>query len=149
MYLTFGSSANYEKAVSSFIEFHKDVSNYPLIKLEAPDYPQYTDLDWKTSNLRSDEYAKFTSGDFSAWTRNTKSSMIQALINIARTIFICILLSIGALFFSRDAEILVLNPIERMIEKVKIIARNPMAASSGEMENAGIMSVMQKNTKKT
>jgi len=34
-----------------------------------------------------------------------------------------------------------------MIEKVKIIAKNPMAASSGEMENAGVLSVMQKNTK--
>jgi len=37
-------------------------------------------------------------------------------------------LAIGALFFSRDADKLVLQPIERMISKVRIIRNNPMEA---------------------
>jgi len=39
VYLTFGSSTNYEKTCEEFVEFHKKVSNYPLIKFEGPDYP--------------------------------------------------------------------------------------------------------------
>jgi hypothetical protein len=33
---------------------------------------------------------------------------------------------------------MVLDPLERMIEKVKIIAANPMSAASEEINNAGI-----------
>ena len=73
---------------------------------------------------------------------------VESIINIVRTIFICILLTIGALFFSRDAETLVLNPIERMVEKVKIIARNPLAAATGDLETAGLLSLTAKNEKK-
>ena len=35
-----------------------------------------------------------------------------------------------------------------MIEKVKIIAKDPMAAASGEMEMAGVLTVMEKKKKK-
>jgi hypothetical protein len=34
-------------------------------------------------------------------------------------------LTIGALMFSKDANDIALRPIERMIEKVKKIAKNP------------------------
>ena len=39
-----------------------------------------------------------------------------------RTIFVSVVLSSGAILFSRDVEELVLNPIENMIKKVKRIA---------------------------
>lgn len=35
---------------------------------------------------------------------------------------------------------LVLDPLERMIEKVKLIAKNPLAAATEEVHEAGIMS---------
>ena len=38
--------------------------------------------------------------------------------SIGRTIFICIILTISAMFFSKDANDLALTPIERMIKKV-------------------------------
>jgi hypothetical protein len=38
-----------------------------------------------------------------------------------------------------------LNPIERMLEKVRLIARNPLAAAQDdEVEMAGVMSMMFK-----
>jgi len=37
---------------------------------------------------------------------------------------------------------MVLDPLDRMIEKVKLIAKNPLAAASDEINNAGIMSFM-------
>lgn len=35
-----------------------------------------------------------------------------------------------------------LGPIERMLEKVKLIAKNPLAASSDAVEDAGIYTMM-------
>ena len=57
------------------------------------------------------------------WT-NTKS----AYFGIAKTIFVCLVLTVGALLFSKDANEYALRPIERMIEKVKKIAKNPKKA---------------------
>lgn len=54
---------------------------------------------------------------------------LDAGLNIAKTIFVCIVLTLGALFFTRDANDLVIIPIEKMIDMVKNIARNPIAAT--------------------
>ena len=56
--------------------------------------------------------------------------------------FVCVVLSIASIFFTNDANKLVLGPIERMLEKVKLIARNPLAAASDEVNEAGILSVI-------
>jgi hypothetical protein len=61
---------------------------------------------------------------------------------------ICVLLTIGALFFTRDAEKLVLNPIERMMEKVKMIAKDPLAAANGDFEDQGVLNLNNKKEKK-
>lgn len=47
---------------------------------------------------------------------------------MGRTIFVCIVLTLGALAFTNDANDLALGPIERMITKVNKIARNPISA---------------------
>ena len=69
---------------------------------------------------------------------------INGIIGVSRTLFICILLTIGSILFTMDATTLVLNPIERMIEKVKIIAANPLAATSENVEMAGVLSAAEK-----
>ena len=45
----------------------------------------------------------------------------------------CVVLTVGALLFSKDANDLALRPIERMIEKVKKIAKNPILATEQEL----------------
>jgi len=50
--------------------------------------------------------------------------------------------------FTSDANRLVLTPIERMLEKVKLIAKNPLAAASDELEQAGVLSVLAQQGKK-
>lgn len=64
-------------------------------------------------------------------------------LSIARTVFVCLVLTIASYFFTNDANVLVLAPLERMLEKVKLIAKNPLAASSDEVQEAGIYSMMQ------
>lgn len=70
------------------------------------------------------------------------STNLEAALSISRTIFVCIVLSIASIFFTQDANVLVLGPIERMLEKVKLIAKNPLAAASDEVESAGVLSML-------
>ena len=43
---------------------------------------------------------------------------IEAILNLCKTLFICFVLGIAAHYFTKDAQSLVLEPLERMIEKV-------------------------------
>lgn len=59
-----------------------------------------------------------------------KGSAMEAALNTGRTFFICMLLGVGAMTFSKDANKLVLAPIERMIAKLDKIRASPLAAMS-------------------
>lgn len=59
-------------------------------------------------------------------TRST--NIISAGLSFGRTIFVCIVLTCGALYFSKDATDLALRPLERLIDKVNKIAKNPISA---------------------
>ncbi len=67
-------------------------------------------------------------------------TVLDGIISLSRTIFVCIVLAIGSIYFSQDANNLVLSPIERMLEKVKFIAKNPLAAANDDIESAGVYS---------
>jgi hypothetical protein len=81
--------------------------------------------------------------NFIAFIDQRTSTRMTAILSITRTVFICVILSIASIMFTSDANKLVLTPIERMLEKVKLIAKNPLAAASDEVENAGVMTMMQ------
>jgi hypothetical protein len=74
--------------------------------------------------------------------------------NISRTLFIMVLLLVGSMMFNADANRLVLEPIERMSEKVKLLATNPLGLMNDDGENVGILALAQmqedrvKSTKK-
>ena len=57
-----------------------------------------------------------------------------------RTFIVITILIVSFLLFSRDARKLVLDPLERMIEKVKMIAKDPLADSSNKIDEAGMIS---------
>jgi hypothetical protein len=54
--------------------------------------------------------------------------------NVVRTLLVCVCLAGGSYILQRDAEILVLNPLEGMIERVKGISKKPMALISMEKD---------------
>jgi hypothetical protein len=47
-------------------------------------------------------------------------------------------LSLASVYFTKDAQTMVLDPLEGMIEKVNLLANDPLAASSDEVQQAGI-----------
>ena len=64
---------------------------------------------------------------------NTK---LNAGLSIGRTFFVCFVLAAGAMLFSKDANELVIVPIEAMIQKVNRIAKNPLQAAQEEEQEA-------------
>jgi class 3 adenylate cyclase len=61
---------------------------------------------------------------------------------------VCFLLTISSYIINRDATRLVLDPIERMIERVRIVAKNPMAlCSEDEIENEGMLAMINSKSK--
>lgn len=60
-------------------------------------------------------------------TRGYASS--EAILSIIRTLIICVIRGIGTFAFSQGAFTLILEPIERMIQMVETIRKNPLMAS--------------------
>ena len=52
---------------------------------------------------------------------------VAAGLNMLKTLFVMGALVYGALGFSRDAQVLVIGPIERMLDTVQLLAENPLA----------------------
>ena len=46
---------------------------------------------------------------------------MNAILSIFRTLFVCMVLSAASFYYINDANKFVLNPIEKMLEKVRLI----------------------------
>lgn len=99
-----------------------------------------TVYDDTTVNLRKEEYETSTvqtpqcnNGPWDecfiskAWVNIKWTVRMQALLDIGRVTFILSVLSLGALLFIRDTDEMVLQPIERMVDRVKLVSENPLA----------------------
>ena len=83
-----------------------------------------------------------------------RESQLLAVLSIAKTMLILLVLATGALVFTKDAEQLVIRPLERMVETVKAIASDPLAAvkqlklerSSGDHEEESYETVLLEQT---
>ena len=103
-----------------FIEIHKN-NDAKLVYCRIPIInATYNNND--KNLLRAQEKLIYSDNEDGTGIYGILSLRIQAKqnagINIARTIFVCIILTFGAMTFSKDANDLILRPIERMIEKV-------------------------------
>lgn len=67
---------------------------------------------------------------------NRKNVKVGAGLSIGQTLFICMVLTIGAMCFSNTTSSLVIEPIESMIKKVRKIAKNPLEAAQEEENQA-------------
>ena len=61
---------------------------------------------------------------------NRRVSVLEAILRIARTLLVMVWLTLGSLFFSNDANELILLPLEKMMALINIIARQPSAAKN-------------------
>ncbi|EGR29009.1 hypothetical protein IMG5_165180 [Ichthyophthirius multifiliis] len=67
---------------------------------------------------------------------NTHSiSVLNSYLSIGRTIFVCFVLTIGSILFSKDVNDLAIGPIERMRNKVIQITKNPIHWKEENLKN--------------
>ncbi len=120
-----------------------------------------------TAHLRNDEFVlessdqtvpvtTFTtdpvSNDKVGWTwtvqltfETKKTAVLGAWLGIGRTIFVCLILTISVLKLSRDSEILVINPLEKMVRNVRKISLNPLEAAELDEKEAEHRETLEKN----
>ena len=116
--------------MDSYVSEHEDLRT-PLLSLSVYDM-SWLKLDQDLTKLRSTEFELAVAGSdkqLAAIFDLRPNTRLDAGLGMCRTIFICIILTGGALFFSKDTNELVIRPIEKMIEKVKRIAKNPLEAA--------------------
>lgn len=89
----------------------------------------YTSPTTSIDSLRFSDIIFYQDGNIISVVDNTKNIELNAIFGILRTIFVCIVLIISSIYFSKDTNDLVVRPIEIMLEKVKKIANNPLEAA--------------------
>jgi class 3 adenylate cyclase len=57
---------------------------------------------------------------------------LEAGFNMVKTLFVMFMMALGAIMFQQDAQLLVIGPIERMMDLVTSLAENPMGATQTE-----------------
>ena len=155
----------YQTAIEVYIDDTSYASYYPLIWLNVADpdpvsalpfnsrmvnlYPNADDMSTDLSKMRNSEYSTVivetnNNLEFIAVYSIRRAVVLESVINLSRTLFVIIVLTIGLIYFNNVSNRLVLNPIERMLEKVRLIAVNPLAAASDQVEMAGALSMMAK-----
>eukprot|EP00210_Caulerpa_lentillifera_P001911 g1838.t1 len=130
-----------EKSVDVFVEsvHFKLGSEYASKIIELEVWNSTKILKSGSSNLRSSEITtvEITTDECNAmdWDNCYRSkavydvkwaAQLHAILNIIKTFFVILVLGLGAMFFSKDANRLVLRPLERMIKTVREIAENPL-----------------------
>jgi class 3 adenylate cyclase len=127
---SFYDNGGYENVTDKYIDFHKDDIR-PLVYLRylKDDDAHIWEGDTPFYDLRYNEIYYTSTGEFISIFDTRFDARLTSLLNIIRTIFICIILTLGSIYFSKDSDTLVIKPIGKMIEKVKIIAKNPIAAA--------------------
>lgn len=67
------------------------------------------------------------------------STKARGVLNLFRTVLVCLILLLSSIYFSKDANEIILQPIEKMIDKVSKIAKNPIKAIQDEENEAMMM----------
>jgi hypothetical protein len=85
-------------------------------------------------NLTQPSDMLFINRDYNITTRcfgvfdNRIECRLTAILNISKTILVCLILFLGAFCFSKDTKSLVLEPLDSMVKKIKRISKNPAKA---------------------
>lgn len=99
-------------------------------------YPNEGEVDSNLDNYRSlekNEVLQTTVDEeitFSITYSMVKLAKIESAINLARTVWVIIVLAVAAIHFNNATNRLVLHPLERMLEIVKAIAKDPSSAAA-------------------
>jgi len=96
------------------------------LNVMGADYTQQLNLSGIPASLRQYELLQVTVGASTAVFDRSTLYSLSAGLHLGRCLFLILMLTVGVVTFSRDADRLVLQPIERMMRKVEEISANPL-----------------------
>ncbi|OMJ90780.1 hypothetical protein SteCoe_6759 [Stentor coeruleus] len=115
---------SFEKVKNIFIELQTS-TQYPLIHFlyedNGSDYIWDSGIDY--NDLRYEEIYYSSQNTTIAIFDLRQSSQLIGILDISRTIFVTLMFSLGTLFFSRDLEKKIINPIKNMIARIQMISQ--------------------------
>ena len=96
----------------------------------------YIDNTVNLGNMRNADVESNVYNNLTSITENRANLSLNAILSIINTIFVCFVLIVNNILFSKDTTDLVVTPIETMLEKVKKISANPLEAAQIEEQDA-------------
>jgi len=119
-------------ALQTFVE--ESTHHSPeLVYLKIGDEVSIEDSHVDLTHLKKSEYTKITIktstwGEVTSVVSSRHHNLLHAWLRIINIAFICVILTYGAVLFSKDANKLVLQPLQRIIKRVNKIAMDPVKA---------------------
>lgn len=152
----------YKNTVDEYIKFEGLDSYEPVIMMELPDpdgepynvdrvqlrpyYQKYYKDVLKYRPEEINEVHKFSKTKgimFRVYYSTRKQLVVDSILGIIRTVFVCICLAAVVFYITQDAKQLILNPIERIAIKVGKIALNPTEATKVENDNQEKLKILE------
>ena len=153
------TQAQFDAAITSYMTYSQgpEGSEWKVLFLKVNgDKFQHEFKDADFSSYRKVELRSvYISDEFLAFFSYREASQTGGLYSILLTIFVCFLLTVGALLFSKDANSLVIAPIERMVGIIEKLRENPLpkktygldtATTSGSLETGVLENTLEKLT---
>ena len=124
--------------------------NFPIIAIKIEDTYIWRNSSLTTYEYRYSEIKEVVSedGKVKVSYSNTSDTILTGYLNIGRTLFVCMCLALAAIYFEKDTQELVLQPLEIMMEIVDNVAKDPINAKNVESLQKGVKSTMNKMGKK-
>jgi len=120
--------------------------NFPIVNITANHNTFYVNSTWDGYDFRKSELSTAISPDGNVVIIYSLlyDNRFNSLLNIIKTICLCILVTIATVYFESDVKNLVLNPLEIMIEIVDKVAKNPIKAKNLENLETGMKTTISK-----
>jgi len=142
------SLAEFQTLCKKICDDNINEARYPLIYVNGPDCGPYT-FNKDPDKLRDSEKIESRDGDYLVIFDYRPYTRIASALNLAQTVYICIVLAVGSIIFSYDNNRLLLEPFEGIMEKVNKLSKDPMWFCLATSEDGlGIYSFMNKQKDK-
>jgi len=124
--------------------YHSRIVEYLLVTPLSTNEPEiyfasHLDTLRDEAKLEFDRFTENSDGNFTTDAIFNINELVQssALLSILTTLFVGILLIVASLVFTNDAQRLVIEPIERMVNMVEAVAEDPLAEYQFDDEDVG------------
>jgi class 3 adenylate cyclase len=132
-YTVFGVDAS-DRFIAAQLATNID-SNYPIVNITLNDnlyYANPNNTDYRQLRAGELNYVVSSNGLVKLYYSDLSDTLLGGSLSIIKTVYVCILLTLAAYLFDRDARRLVIEPLEVMVEIVDAVTKDPIAAKNTE-----------------